>query len=312
MKTLTVLSPVYNEEQVIEGFYEELRSVLSSLDDYASTMLFVVDRCTDDSLTILEKVAQADPSVKVLSLSSRFGHQMALLAGIDHTNSDALIMMDSDLQHPPSLIPAMLTRFEEGYDIVFTVREDGQEADFLKRFTSRLFYRLINMISDVPILQGSADFRLISRRVVSVFQAGIRERNQFLRGLFVWVGFKSTGINFQSRERGGGQSKFSWSRLFQFAAHGVVSFSKRPLQAAIYLGVSFALLGFLLALITFVEYFTHRSWPPGWATIAILIPTFSGIQLIFLGVLGQYIGAIFDEVKARPHYIVERKLNFSD
>jgi len=237
---------------------------------------------------------------------------MSLLAGIDHANSDALIMMDSDLQHPPSLIPTLLTRFEEGYDIVFTVREEGEATDFLKRLTSRLFYRLINKVSEVPILESAADFRLISRRVASVFQTGIRERNQFLRGLFVWVGFRSIGVNFQSRERSGGQSKFSWSRLFQFAAHGVVSFSKRPLQAAIYLGVGFALSGFLLALITFVEYFTHRSWPPGWATIAILIPTFSGIQLIFLGVLGQYIGAIFDEVKGRPHYIVERKMNFGE
>jgi polyisoprenyl-phosphate glycosyltransferase len=312
MKTLTVISPVYNEEQVVEGFYKELKSVLSSLVGYEPTILFVVDRCTDDTLGILERIALSDPSVRVLSLSSRFGHQMSLLAGIDHANSDALIMMDSDLQHPPSLIPALLTRFEEGYDIVFTVREERKTTDFLKRLTSRLFYRLINKVSEVPILENAADFRLISRRVASVFQTEIRERNQFLRGLFVWVGFGSIGVNFQSRERSGGQSKFSWSRLFQFAAHGVVSFSKRPLQAAIYLGVGFALLGFLLALITFVEYFTHRSWPPGWATIAILIPTFSGIQLIFLGVLGQYIGAIFDEVKGRPHYIVERKMNFGE
>jgi len=312
MKTLTVVSPVYEEEQVIEGFYKELKSVLSSLVGYASTILFVVDRSTDDTLDILERIALADRSVRVLSLSSRFGHQMSLLAGIDHADSDALIMMDSDLQHPPSLIPTLLARFEEGYDIVFTIREGGEGAAFLKRVTSRLFYRLINKVSEVPILEGAADFRLISREVAYVFQTGIRERNQFLRGLFAWIGFRSVGVNFQSRNRGGGQSKFSWGRLFRFAAHGVVSFSKQPLQAAIYLGVSFALLGFLLALVTFVEYFTHRSWPPGWATIAILIPTFSGIQLIFLGVLGQYIGAIFDEVKGRPHYIVERKINFGE
>jgi dolichol-phosphate mannosyltransferase len=312
MKTLTVVSPVYEEEQVIEGFYDELKSVLSSLVGYEATILFVVDRSTDDTLDILERIALADRSVKVLSLSSRFGHQMSLLAGIDHADSDALIMMDSDLQHPSSLIPTLLARFEEGYDIVFTVREGGEGAGFLKRLTSRLFYRLINKVSEVPILEGAADFRLVSRKVAYVFQTGIRERNQFLRGLFAWIGFRSVGVSFQSRNRGGGQSKFSWGRLFRFAAHGVVSFSKQPLQAAIYLGVSFALLGFLLALLTFVEYFTHRSWPPGWATIAILIPTFSGIQLIFLGVLGQYIGAIFDEVKGRPHYIVERKINFGE
>ena len=312
MKTLTVISPVFNEEQVIEGFYKELKVVLTSLANYDSTVLFVVDQCTDRTLDILAQIAKLDPRVKVLSLSSRFGHQMSLLAGIDHADSDALIMMDSDLQHPPSLIPTMLGKFEEGYDVVFTIREDSKQVDFLKRSTSRIFYRLINRVSEVPILESAADFRLISRRVASVFQEHIRERNQFLRGLFVWVGFKSTGIRFHSRERAGGQSKFSWGRLFQFAAHGVVSFSKQPLRAAIYVGFGFAFLGFLIALVTLVEYFTHRSWPPGWATLAILIPTFSGIQLIFLGVLGHYIGAIFDEVKGRPHYIVERKMNFGE
>src|SRR5437016_9575479 len=178
-------------------------------------MLFVVDRCSDRTLDILAQIAKLDPRVKVLSLSSRFGHQMSLLAGIDHSSSDALIMMDSDLQHPPSVIPAMLAKFEEGYDIVFTVREDDKQAALLKRVTSHIFYRLINRVSEVPILESAADFRLISRGVASVFQKQIRERNQFLRGLLVWVGFNSTGIMYHSWERAAGKSELSWGTLIR-------------------------------------------------------------------------------------------------
>ncbi len=310
MKTLTIILPVYNEEEVIADFYRELKPVLLALNNrYQSNMLFVVDRSTDRTLEILEGIAASDAGVRILSLSSRFGHQMSLLAGIDHAHSDVLIMMDSDLQHPPTLIPSLLEKHEEGYDIVYTIRQDTHEIGYLKRFTSCLFYYLINRISRVPIMESAADFRLISQKVARVFQTQIRERNQFMRGLFIWVGFNSTAVPFQSGKRAGGRSKYSVARLLQFAAHGVVSFSKRPLQAAIGLGLAFAFMGFLLALITFVQYFTHRAWPSGWATLAILIPIFSGIQLIFLGILGEYIGAIFDEVKGRPHYIVEKRVN---
>jgi dolichol-phosphate mannosyltransferase len=313
MKTLTVISPVFNEEEVIEQFYKELKRVLlADVTEYDSTILFVVDRSTDRTMEILERIAATDPALKVLALSSRFGHQMSLLAGIDVSRSDVLIMMDSDLQHPPALIPELLRKYEEGYDIVYTIRQDGTDTGFLKRWTSWLFYRFINEMSQVPIAESAADFRLISRRVARIFQEEIRERNQFLRGLFTWVGFKSAGVPFQSRSRAAGGSKYSVGRLLQFAAHGVVSFSKRPLQAAVYIGILFAFLGFASALFTVIAYFTNRSWPPGWTTLAILIPVFSGIQLIFLGVLGEYVGAIFDEVKGRPHYIVEKKVNFRE
>jgi dolichol-phosphate mannosyltransferase len=313
MKTLTIICPVFNEDAVIQEFYRELKTVLTALSgSYESTILFVVDQSTDRTADVIEKIAKADPSAKVLLLSSRFGHQMSLLAGIDHAHADAIVMMDCDLQHPPSLIPLLLRKFEEGYDIVFTLRQDNLETGAVKRFSARLFYGLVNQISHVPISEGAADFRLISRQVAVVFQKQIRERNQFLRGLFVWVGFRNTRVPYQCQQRGGGISKYSWGRLLQFAAQGMISFSKRPLQAAIYIGFGFASLGFLLALFTFVEYFRSRSFPPGWATLAIIIPILSGIQLIFLGIIGEYIGAIFDEVKQRPHYIIERKLNFDE
>ncbi len=313
MRTLTVISPVYNEAEVIESFYRALNKELKLLADrYESRILFVVDRSSDGTLDILKRIAAADRSASILALSSRFGHQMSLLAGIDHADTDAVIMMDSDLQHSPSLIPTLLELFEQGYDIVYTIREDEQELGFLRRLSARLFYRLINSLSKVPINESAADFRLISRRVARVFQSQIRERNQFLRGLFSWVGFRSVGVPFRVGTRAAGKSKYSLGRLIRFGMQGIVSFSKRPLQAAIVVGFVFAAFGFINAVITFVDYFVYSSLPSGWTTLTILISVFSGVQLIFLGIIGEYLGAIFDEVKARPHYIVEEKVNLGD
>lgn len=310
MKTLTVICPVYNEEAVIEAFYKELSSVLETLKDrYACTVLFVMDQGTDSTFEILKSISQQNEAVQVLAMSGRFGHQMSLLAGLDHCNSDVAVMMDSDLQHPPGLIPVLLEKYEEGYDVVYTCREDNPNIGFLKQTTSRLFYRFINRISDVPIRESAADFRLVSRRVLSIFQTEIRERNQFLRGLFNWVGFDSAVVSFKVQERRAGESKYSMRRMLRFATDGIVSFSKKPLQAAILAGLCFAAFGFALTVLTIIQYFLYSSWPPGWATLVILMSVFSSTQLVFLGILGEYIGAIFDEVKARPHYIVREGLN---
>lgn len=310
MKTLCVICPVYNEEEVIEKFYQELKAVLLTLtEEYQPSILFVVDRCRDHTLDILKRLSQTDPWVQILGLSSRFGHQMSLVAGMDHCDADLIVMMDSDLQHPPGLIPTMLAKYEEGYEIVYTLRQDSPEVNFFKRVSSRMFYRMINKISDVPINESAADFRLITRRVADVFRYQIRERNQFLRGLFGWVGFKSIGIPFKVRKRGAGRSKYSIGRMVRFGTDGVVSFSKSPLQAAAFFGFAFAAFGFLFAIYTVIQYFISGTFPPGWATLMILVSIFSGTQLIFMGIMGEYIGAIFDEVKGRPHYIVDEKIN---
>ena len=313
IRTLTVICPVYEEEEVIASFYAELRAVLDGLAHrYRATILFVVDRGSDRTEEVLKRIAAADPAVKLLLLSSRFGHQHALLAGIDHADpdADAVVMMDSDLQHPPEVIPALLEEFERGHDVVYTVRRDSAAIGPVRRLTSKLFYRFINHLSEVPIVENAADFRLLSRRVADVFRDGIRERGLFLRGLVSWVGFKNTAVPFDVRARGAGASKYSLSRMVRLALEGVVSFSKRPLKAAIIVGVSFALLGLGHALVTFVQYFSTSRLPSGWTTVAILVSVMSGVQLVFLGIIGQYIGAIFDEVKRRPHYIVEEKVNF--
>jgi dolichol-phosphate mannosyltransferase len=309
-RTLTMICPVYNEEAIIEKFYAELKAVLDSLQDrYESTILFVVDRSKDRTLEILRGICAQDPKTQVLYMSSRFGHQMSLLAGIDHCDSDLVGMMDSDLQHPPELIPTLLAKAEEGYDIVYTIRQDSPDVSWLKQFTSRMFYRMVNTISQVPINESAADFRLISRKVADIFRTRIRERNQFMRGLMSWVGFDAVGVPFQVRARTMGRSHYTVSRLIRFAIEGTVSFSKAPLTASVVLGFVFALFGFGLALLTVVQYFLHFQLPSGWATLVIIISIFSGVQLIFLGIVGQYVGAIFDEVKARPHYIIDETIN---
>ena len=310
MKSLAVVSPVYNEEEVIEAFYRRLKGVLAGVSEsYDSTIIFVVDRSSDRTLEILKRLAETDRSLRIVALSSRFGHQRSLLAGIDHSNADAVVTIDSDLQHPPELIPDLLREFERGNDVVYTIREDV-EGGFLRRLASRVFYRSLNRIAAVPIQENAADFRLLSRRVVEVFQTQIRERNQFLRGLVAWVGFASVGVRFRVEKRKAGKSKYTLGGLVRFGIDGVVSFSKRPLQAAIYLGLVIALFGFAFAVFTVVDYFFSRDFPSGWATLTILLTIFSGTQLVFLGVIGEYIGTVFDEVKARPHYIVEERVNF--
>ncbi len=310
MKTLTVIAPVYNEEEVVLDFYRELKAELAKLSGYKTAMLFSVGRGTDRTLELLKDVAKKDKTVRILYLSARFGHQLQLLAGIDHADSDAVIMMDSDLQHPPSVISELLSEFEKGNDVVYTVREETTDQPRLRKLCSDVFYAFLNRLSDVPISGNAADFRLISRRVADIIQKDIRERNLFLRGIFPWIGFNQSAVRFTAHPRRAGKSKYPLSRLVTFGLSGVVSFSRKPLRLAIVVGLLFALFGFLYALFTVIQYFFLDSLPSGYATLVVLLSVFGGLQLIFLGIIGEYVGAIFDEVKKRPHYIVDEKINF--
>lgn len=310
MRTLTIIAPVYNEEEVIADFYRELKQELDKLSGYSASMLFVVGRGSDRTLPILKELAEKDKSLRVLWLSSRFGHQMQLLAGIDYAESDVLIMMDSDLQHPPSVIPKLLAEFEKGNDVVYTIREKTADQSFYRKWSSDIFYWCLNRISDVRISGNAADFRLISRKVADVIKKDIRERNLFLRGIIPWLGFSQVGVRFLANPRKAGKSKYSLSHLITFGLSGVVSFSRKPLRVAIVVGLVVAVLGFLYALFVIVQSLVSKSLPEGWATVIVLLSVFGGLQLVFLGVLGEYIGAIFDEVKGRPHYIVDEKINF--
>ncbi|MFZ4288302.1 glycosyltransferase family 2 protein [Variovorax sp. HJSM1_2] len=314
MKTkLTVVAPVFNEESVIAHFYERTRSVLNSIENTESQIIFVVDRSTDKTVQILRDIAARDSSVIVITLSSRFGHQMSLLAGIDYAkDADCIVMMDSDLQHPPELIPAMLEKFTAGSDVVFTIRESTEGGSFIRRAAGNLFYKMLGAISKVPINANAADFRLISRRVAKTLSADFEERNMFLRGLFSWIGFNQDCIEYQAERRFAGHSKYSFSRTLKLAAAGILSFSTRPLHVGIFVGVGFALLAFLYALFSVVFFFIDRSIPSGWTTLIAALLLFSGIQLIILGIMGAYIGGIYEEVKKRPHYIIDEVIKNHD
>lgn len=307
---LTVITPVFNEEQVIGHFHERTRGVLNSLEGVEATLLFVVDRCTDNTLHVLRSIVANDPYTKVIALSSRFGHQMSLLAGIEHAlDAEAIIMMDSDLQHPPELIPELLATFKRGFDVVYTIRRDTEDAGFVRKMAGNLFYKILGKLSQVPINPNSADFRLISCRVSRVLATGFRERNMFLRGLFSWIGFPQIGIEYVAERRFAGQSKYSFSRTLQLATAGILSFSAKPLQAGIFVGMSFATLAFIYMMTIVINFFIDRSIPSGWTTVVVLMLFFNGVQLIIMGVVGLYIGGIFEEVKGRPRYIVEEVIS---
>lgn len=309
MSSLSIIIPLYNEEQVVEKFYTALKAELTKIQNYTHQILFVVDGGGDSTAAILRSIAQHDPAVGLIVLSKNFGHQMALLAGIDYAAGDAVIMMDGDLQHPPSLIPKLITEFEQGADVVHAIRKNTEGIGFRRALAGKIFYRLMNLISDTPILEGAADFRLISRRVTDIMRHRIRERNLFIRGIVNWIGFRQASVSYVAAKRAGGASKYSLLKLIRFAFSGAISFGRKPLRVASFLGALVALGGFCFVLWTLGEYFFGTPFPAGWATVVILLSVFGGLQLMFLGIIGEYVGAIFDEAKARPHYLVAETIN---
>ncbi len=307
---LAVIAPVFNEEEVISHFHARTRKMLDSLEDVEATILFVVDKCTDNTIDVLRGLVAIDPNSKIIALSSRFGHQMSLLAGIENSlDAEAIVMMDSDLQHPPELIGELLDNFRRGFDVVYTIRRDTEDAGFARKMAGNLFYRMLGKLSHVPINANSADFRLISRRVAKVLVTRFKERNLFLRGLFSWIGFRQIGVEYIAERRVAGQSKYSFSRMLQLATAGILSFSTKPLHMGIFVGVGFAALAFIFMAWAIFSYFIDRAIPSGWTTLVTLLLLFSGVQLIVLGIMGAYIGGIYDEVKGRPRYIIEEEIS---
>jgi len=306
MTSVDIVLPVYNEQEGLEAFHTALTATLDPLSDrYRFGVVYVLDRSGDDSFGVLKRLAGSDPRVTIVHLSTRFGHQMSLVAGIDHSRADAVIMMDCDLQHPPAVIPRLLDRFEDGFDIVHAIREYDVDADVFKRWSSRIFYRLQNALSPVEIQPGSADFRLISRKVAHVFQTSIRERGQFLRGLFQWVGFRSTAVSFVSPPRARGTTKYDLARLVTFSVTGILSFSKIPLRLATMLGLSISTMSLAYGVWLIGEFFVKGNMPPGYTSLIVMMLFLGGLQLTVLGILGEYLGSVFDEVKQRPLYIVD-------
>jgi polyisoprenyl-phosphate glycosyltransferase len=303
---IDIILPVYDEEEGLPIFHEALSAVLAGLAQrHAFRIIYVLDRCRDNSFAVLKEIAARDLRVSVLHLSRRFGHQMSLIAGLDHSDGDASILMDCDMQHPPDVIPKLLEKFEQGYDVVQAIRTYDSQIHSAKQWTSDIFYKIQNWLSSIDIPAGAADFRLISRKVRNVFQSSIREQNQFLRGLIQWVGFRQATVDFVSPPRAAGATKYGVLKLFTFSLTGITSFSKAPLRAAAVVGFAISALSVLYGLFAIAVYLIVGHLPPGYTSLIVAVSFMGGLQLTVLGILGEYLAAVFDEVKRRPLYIID-------
>jgi glycosyltransferase involved in cell wall biosynthesis len=305
LKDISIVIPCLNEAACIGTLYKELSQVLAPY-SCPYELLFVDDGSTDNTLDVLSVIAQTDKRVHWVSLSRNFGHQKALKAGLDAAKGHIVITMDADMQHPPTVIPQMLELWLEGYDVVNTVRKENSTSSSFKRITSRLFYRIMNALSDVQIPEGGADFRLLDAKAVHALQ-NCHEDFLFLRGMAVWIGFRQTQIAYQANARYAGQTKYPFKKMFSFALCGVTSFSVRPLRWAIGLAGFFALLsmGEIIYAI-YVACFTSQG-VSGWASLAILVSMLGSTILLMLGIIGEYLGKLFMQCKQRPEYIIKEQ-----
>ena len=298
---ISIIVPVYNESGNIQKLYAQLTAVLSGL-PYSHEILFVDDGSDDDSFLLMKEIAAKDSGFRGLKFSRNFGHQQAITAGLKHTAGSAVIMMDGDMQHPPALIPGLIEKWKEGFEIVNTIRKDNARISLFKKLSSGLFYVIINKLSTHRIEPASADFRLMDRKVVDAF-LGLEEKERFIRGLVNWVGFRSTAIVYESGDRLAGESKYTFRKMLKFALTAVTSFSVKPLRISFYLGTLIAGLGFLYGVYA-IYMAVIGAAVPGWTSILISVLFLGGVQLISIGLLGEYIGRIFNEVKNRPLYLI--------
>jgi dolichol-phosphate mannosyltransferase len=307
---ISVIAPVFNEVQSLPEFYRRVRQVLDGL-GVRWELLLVDDGSTDGSTDLIRQLAREDARVRALIFARNFGHQLAVTAGLDHCRGRAAIIIDSDLQDPPEVMADLIARWREGYEVVYAVRAEREGESWFKLFTASLFYRLIYRITDVKIPLDSGDFRLLDRQVVDVLKT-MRERHRFLRGMSVWVGFRQTGVPYQRAARFAGQTKYPLRKMLKFAFDAITSFSYLPLQLATYLGFAAALLSILAIPVVIILRQSGMQAFLGQATTLIAVLFLGGVQLISLGILGEYIGRLYDEAKGRPLYILREESSHSE
>ncbi|MCG8352448.1 MAG: glycosyltransferase family 2 protein [Chloroflexales bacterium] len=314
--TFSVVAPVYNEELLLPEFCRRMVAVLESIGEPFEIVL-VNDGSRDRSPEIMNQLHEQDPRIKVVNFSKNFGHQLAITAGTDYARGQAVIVIDSDLQDPPEVIPDLIQRWREGYQVVYAVRAEREGETWFKKVTAAFFYRLIDRITNVNIPVDTGDFRLMDRKVVDAI-SGIREHHRFMRGLSVWVGFKQIGVPYKRDARKAGETKYPLRKMLKFAMDGITSFSYLPLQLATYMGFVVAALSLLFLIAVFVLRLAAANPDPttaafyGQASTLVTVLFLGSVQLIFLGVIGEYLGRIYDEVKRRPLYIVADALGFED
>jgi len=306
---ISVVVPVYNEEAVIYESYSRLNHVLQGLNE-PYELIFVNDGSRDATATIIRNICGEDANVRLIDFARNFGHQTAITAGMDYASGDAVIVIDADLQDPPEVIPEMIAKWREGFDVVYGQRAKRIGETLFKRFTSAAFYRVLQKLTDVDIPVDTGDFRLIDRKVCDALKK-VKERNRYVRGIISWLGFRQTGVEFIREKRFAGETKYPLKKMLRFAFDAITSFSYKPLKLATYVGVTVSLGGFsYLLVVLYLKLFT-TSTVTGWASMMAVNLFFNGVVLMMLGIIGEYIGRIYDEAKGRPLYVVREELNFA-
>jgi|CXWL01.1.fsa_nt_gi dolichol-phosphate mannosyltransferase len=307
---ISLVVPVFNEREVIGAFYQRATRALAVLENCDYELIFIDDGCKDGTYEQLAMFVQQNPRVKVLKFSRNFGHQIAITAGIDHANGDCVVIIDADLQDPPELMAAMIDEWRRGFDVVYAVRADREGESAMKLMTASAFYRVLSRMTSVQIPSNVGDFRLMSRRVVNQLKL-LREKDRFVRGLVSWVGFKQTGVSYNRDARFAGETKYPYRKMIKFAFDGITSFSTAPLKLATWTGYATAILAVMYLVSVFVQKLLGYTIE-GWATIMVAMLFMGSVQLICLGILGEYLGRVFTEVKPRPMYVIEEVLSSTD
>ncbi|MDM5237015.1 glycosyltransferase [Bacillus cereus] len=306
-KLISVVVPMYFEEEVAQECYTRLKSVMLQ-NNINYEFVFVNDGSTDRTMDILSEIAANDYRTKIVNFARNFGHQIAVTAGIAAAKGDAIVIIDADLQDPPEVIPELIAKWEEGYEVVYAKRKQRKGETWFKLLTAKYFYKFLNYMSDIDIPKDTGDFRIIDRKVADVFNQ-MTERNRFIRGMMSWVGFRQTYVEYERDERFAGETKYPLKKMIKFASDGIIAFSTKPLRIVMSLGLLSVLISIIVLLYTITVKIIGNDTQTGWASIMVAITFFSGIQLLGLGIVGQYIARIYDESKNRPIYIVKETIN---
>lgn len=306
----SIVIPIYNEEESIKELYRRLCQILNSL-EAESELIFINDGSHDSSLAILQNLQQQDSRIKIIDFSRNFGHQLAITAGLDYVSGQACVIMDADLQDPPEVIPELIKAWQNGYEVVYAVRNQREGETWFKKAAAAAFYKILKKLTETDIPLNTGDFRLLDKKVVDAFH-NVRERHRFVRGIISWLGFRQTSVYYNREARFAGETKYPFWKMFKFALDGITSFSHRPLQLATWLGFLFSITSFLYAIWAIsIKLFTNQT-VPGWTSLIVTILFLGGIQLLTLGIIGEYVGRMFDDVKQRPLYVVRSATGFTE
>ena len=312
MKKISVVVPMYYEEEVANECYTRLKNVLEKIENYNYEIIFVNDGSKDKTLEILKEIAKENKNVKIISFSRNFGHQCAVTAGLRYVTGDAIVIIDADLQDPPELIPEMIKLWEEGNEVIYGKRKSREGESRFKLLSASMFYKTLNALSDVEIPKDTGDFRLVDRKVVEVINS-LPEHNKFLRGLFSWVGFKQKAYEYERKERYAGKTKYPLKKMLKLAQDGIFSFSIKPLKIVGAMGILSVIISIILLVYAVLSYaFDWNNLVPGWTSLMVTMTFIGGMILISLWMIGEYIGRIYDETKRRPEYIIDETINIEE